>query len=103
MLTVRFGSIMAGGILYQGFTRLQRGRYSGKSYTDEECEKRVCRETQDMLRDAFRQPFPITPATKKPIPCPPDRATLGRHSWTLIHSMSAHYPDEPSKTRHLIR
>ncbi|CAO1614358.1 unnamed protein product [Sympodiomycopsis kandeliae] len=34
-----------------------------------------------------------TPAS----PCPPDVEELGSQSWTLIHSISANYPDAPSE------
>jgi hypothetical protein len=29
--------------------------------------------------------------------CPPTSAKLGRSTWTLLHTMAAWYPDEPSK------
>ncbi|GKY94932.1 hypothetical protein MPSEU_000458100 [Mayamaea pseudoterrestris] len=32
------------------------------------------------------------------IRCPPKSAELGRSSWTLLHSMAAWYPDQPSET-----
>ena len=30
------------------------------------------------------------------LPCPPDRDELGRHSWTLLHSLAAYFPAAPS-------
>lgn len=30
------------------------------------------------------------------MPCPPDSRALGRAGWTLLHSMAAYYPEEPS-------
>ena len=29
-------------------------------------------------------------------PCPPDRDELGRHSWTLLHTLAAYFPNSPS-------
>ncbi|KAK0386939.1 hypothetical protein NLU13_5252 [Sarocladium strictum] len=31
--------------------------------------------------------------------CPPDVETLGRSSWTLLHSIAAQYPEQPSRTQ----
>ncbi|KAI7900582.1 ERV/ALR sulfhydryl oxidase domain-containing protein [Cokeromyces recurvatus] len=28
--------------------------------------------------------------------CPADVKTLGRHTWTLLHTMAAYYPEKPS-------
>ena len=28
--------------------------------------------------------------------CPPDRDELGRHSWTLLHSFAAYFPQAPT-------
>ncbi|KAL2889080.1 FAD-linked sulfhydryl oxidase ALR [Ceratocystis lukuohia] len=36
----------------------------------------------------------ITPSI--PSDCPPDVEALGRSSWTLLHSMAASYPEQPS-------
>ncbi|KAF2687858.1 hypothetical protein K458DRAFT_360620 [Lentithecium fluviatile CBS 122367] len=33
-----------------------------------------------------------------PSDCPPDVETLGRSSWTLLHSITAQYPENPSPT-----
>jgi len=31
--------------------------------------------------------------------CPPDATELGRSTWTLLHTMSAYYPDRPSPSQ----
>ncbi|KAG6006107.1 hypothetical protein E4U21_007404 [Claviceps maximensis] len=38
------------------------------------------------------------PASSRP-DCPPDVETLGRGTWTLLHSIAASYPDRPSKSQ----
>ncbi|KAL5378568.1 hypothetical protein DPSP01_008980 [Paraphaeosphaeria sporulosa] len=45
--------------------------------------------------------FAMTKSTTKkrpalPTDCPPDVAQLGRSSWTLLHSITAQYPEKPS-------
>lgn len=44
----------------------------------------------------------VTAVTKSPAPradCPPDVETLGRGTWTLLHSIAATYPDVPSMSQ----
>lgn len=38
----------------------------------------------------------VAAATSLPSDCPPDVEALGRSSWTLLHSITATYPVEPS-------
>lgn len=33
---------------------------------------------------------------KEEFPCPPDAGTLGRSTWTFLHTMAAYYPETPS-------
>lgn len=50
--------------------------------------------------DAMKAMFANTPKKAKldapPVPCPPDREELGRHSWTLLHTLAAYFPAQPS-------
>ncbi|KAH6606264.1 augmenter of liver regeneration [Trichoderma cornu-damae] len=38
-------------------------------------------------------------ASGPPADCPPDVETLGRSTWTLLHSIAASYPESPSRTQ----
>ncbi|KAL6813949.1 Sulfhydryl oxidase [Trichoderma simmonsii] len=38
-------------------------------------------------------------ASGPPADCPPDVETLGRSTWTLLHSIAAQYPETPSQTQ----
>lgn len=53
---------------------------------------------------AAAKPEPVTEVVKEETTeewkrnnCPADVATLGRSTWTLLHTMAAYYPEKPSK------
>ena len=39
---------------------------------------------------------PAADSVQTAAPCPPDRDELGRHSWTLLHSVAAYFPSSPT-------
>ncbi|VDP85071.1 unnamed protein product [Echinostoma caproni] len=39
----------------------------------------------------------MNPTTPLESNCPPDKPELGRATWTLLHTMAAYYPVEPSE------
>ncbi|KAI8985497.1 ERV/ALR sulfhydryl oxidase domain-containing protein [Pilobolus umbonatus] len=39
---------------------------------------------------------PTTASVKEEVECPADVKTLGRHTWTLLHTMAAYYPEQPT-------
>lgn len=52
-------------------------------------------QTKDTLKhDAARTQ---TATQGPPADCPPDVETLGRSTWTLLHSIAAQYPEQPSR------
>lgn len=62
------------------------------------CEEPACKSKSDAMRKLFAKAGqkPAAPAAPAAPPCPPDRDELGRHSWTLLHSLAAYFPATPS-------
>lgn len=50
---------------------------------------------QPVTSKSLDTPAPA-PATSEPSDCPPDVEQLGNASWTLLHSLTASYPEQPS-------
>eukprot|EP01041_Mallomonas_annulata_P006547 gene6547-13243_t len=71
-----------------------------------DCVNPACKSKSEMLFAAMKKKShkPIPPATIPPAltptgifkGCPVDKDELGRSTWNLIHTIAAHYPDEPS-------
>lgn len=62
--------------------------------------------TEAVQRKGVKQPaaytqkeseFTVRDKNGKIHECPPSRELLGRHSWTLLHSIAAYYPDNPTE------
>lgn len=49
-----------------------------------------------MLKQHGSDAKPSSPLAPPTDDCPPDVEQLGRSSWTLLHSITAQYPDRPS-------
>jgi FAD-linked sulfhydryl oxidase len=48
---------------------------------------------------AAAAPVTTAPPSGTPDDCPPDVETLGRSTWTLLHTMAATYPEKPSPSQ----
>lgn len=46
--------------------------------------------------DSDSKPAAAAPPSTLPDDCPPDVEALGRASWTLLHSVTAAYPEKPT-------
>eukprot|EP00485_Elphidium_margaritaceum_P023134 CAMPEP_0202713556 /NCGR_PEP_ID=MMETSP1385-20130828/56067_1 /ASSEMBLY_ACC=CAM_ASM_000861 /TAXON_ID=933848 /ORGANISM="Elphidium margaritaceum" /LENGTH=199 /DNA_ID=CAMNT_0049373945 /DNA_START=24 /DNA_END=623 /DNA_ORIENTATION=+ len=67
-----------------------------KNDEDEECETPICHDANEAIKeysDFFKGSSKSRTSFMMP---PPDRQQLGRHSWTLLHSMAAYWPNHPS-------
>mmetsp|Transcript_33503 Transcript_33503/g.75803 ORF Transcript_33503/g.75803 Transcript_33503/m.75803 type:complete len:161 (-) Transcript_33503:249-731(-) len=62
-----------------------------------DCAEPICASKKDAMRSMFTQAAGKGAAARPVEPCPPDREELGHHSWTLLHTLAAYYPDAPSE------
>lgn len=57
----------------------------------DECQDKACSDAQNDYKNWMR-----TKGKKEP-ECPVDRETLGRNTWSLLHTIAAKYPSRPSR------
>ena len=51
--------------------------------------------TEDICEEA---PIPkVLYKGRNEITCPPTRSSMGRNGWGLLHTIAAHYPDNPTE------
>lgn len=59
--------------------------------------ERVAKATLD--RKAALAAAALISTVNSQVECPPDAASLGRATWTFLHTMSVYYPDQPSASQ----
>jgi len=57
---------------------------------EEDCQDITCSDAKNALKGFSRD-------TEKNHECPLDRETLGRYTWSLLHTIAARYPEKPTK------
>lgn len=66
-----------------------------------DCKEKVCKSKMEMLQKAFgsaKSPstVPLSPVAPYLKSCPVDKDDLGSQTWTLLHTLAAHYPTTPT-------
>jgi len=73
---------------------------------DDDCDRPACFETVTAISDALKRIKnknkvnhldPSISNSLKTVTCPPSKDFIGKSTWTLLHSMAAWYPENPTK------
>jgi hypothetical protein len=68
------------------------------------CGEPACASKSDAMRKMFNKhgKLPVasdTAAAAAQARCPPDREELGKHTWTLLHTFAAYFPQVPTTSQ----
>ena len=57
---------------------------------------RACNDFKDFMKTGPTQQAKPKVEPVEPHECPPDRMELGNKSWSLLHSVAAYFPSQPT-------
>ena len=70
---------------------------SGKAnFMKDSCHDPVCKSKSDFFKKMVQRNKTQSPKSEHHA-CPADREELGRHTWTLLHTICAYFPERPNE------
>lgn len=84
---------------FKTWSKIEKGKGSTKSTSSTNSETTTVASSptssESKATNENKSTTPVITEQWKEQNCPADVATLGRHTWTLLHTMAAYYPEKP--------
>jgi FAD-linked sulfhydryl oxidase len=65
--------------------------------TDPTCKLPACKEKKHDLKAALLSTTNSSSSNRNNLPPPPSKNEIGNAAWTILHSVAAHFPDQPTQ------
>lgn len=84
---------------FKTWSKIEKGKTASKSSSSNTSETTTAASSpsnsESKASSETKSTTPVITEEWKEKNCPADVATLGRHTWTLLHTMAAYYPEKP--------